>query len=82
MGSAGRVGTGPKRVRSSMGFFEIFLPAPVLDPSVLMGHGFDGLDHESGRIGSRPRVQRVRSRPQIQRVGSRPQIQRVGSTIL
>jgi hypothetical protein len=35
----------------------------VLDPSVLTGHGFDGLGHGSGRDGSRPRVQRVGSDP-------------------
>jgi hypothetical protein len=53
---SGRVGTGLKRVGSSTYFFQIFLPAPVLDPPVLTGHGSDGFEHGSDRGGSRGRV--------------------------
>jgi hypothetical protein len=42
-----RVGTGLKRVGSSTSFFQKFLPAPVLDPPVLTGHGSDGFEHGS-----------------------------------
>jgi hypothetical protein len=44
LGRSGRVRTDPKRVGSSMGFFEIFLPTLVLGPSVRghgLGHGSD-----------------------------------------
>jgi hypothetical protein len=47
------------RVGSSTSFFQIFLPASVLDPSVLTGHESDGFKHGSGRGGSRGRIPRV-----------------------
>jgi hypothetical protein len=40
-------------------FFQIFLHAPVLDPSVLTDHGSDGFEHGSGWDRSRPRVGRI-----------------------
>jgi hypothetical protein len=54
----GRIGSGLARF-----FFLIFLPASVLDLSVLTDHKFDGLDYGSGRVGSRPQVQRIGSDP-------------------
>jgi hypothetical protein len=63
LGRSGRIGTGPNGSGLARVFFEIFLPASVLNPSVLTGYGFDGLDHGSGQVGSRPRVQLVRSDP-------------------
>jgi hypothetical protein len=62
-GWTGQVGSGRIQNGSDLAqiFLNFFLPAPVLDPSVLTGHGFDGLNHGSGRIGSRPRIRRVRS---------------------
>jgi hypothetical protein len=38
-------GTDLKRVGSSTGFFQFFLPASVLDLSFLMGHGSDRFEH-------------------------------------
>jgi hypothetical protein len=46
---SGPVGTGPKWVVSSTDFFQNFLLAPVLNPSVLTGYGSDGFNHGSGR---------------------------------
>jgi hypothetical protein len=66
-GWTGRVGTGLKRVGSSTGFFQIFLPASVLNPPVLTGHESDRFEHGLGQAGrghgSRPRVRRVGSDP-------------------
>jgi hypothetical protein len=56
---SGLVGTGLKRVDSSMSFFQIFLSAPVLDPPVLMSYGFDGFKYESDRDESRRQIPRV-----------------------
>jgi hypothetical protein len=58
-----RVGTGLKRVGSSTIFFQIFLPTPVLDPSVLTGHWSGGFEYGSDRGGSRPQIGRVKSDP-------------------
>jgi hypothetical protein len=55
------VGTGLKRVGFSTSFFQIFLPAYVLDPPVLTGHGSDGFEYGSDRVKLRPRVGRVGS---------------------
>jgi hypothetical protein len=44
---------GSDRVRI---FFQIFLPAPVLDPPVLTDHRSDGFEHGLDQDESRPRV--------------------------
>jgi hypothetical protein len=53
----GRVGSG--RVGSSMSFFQIVLPAPVLDLSVLTDHEYDRFKHGSGQIAATDRTGQV-----------------------